>query len=196
MSDDGTTCEPFRLVQTGESISSVGVSHARTSAAKDARPESWVCDPGSGPSSQESFVFFDRDSSSWKTSAILPIEGLDKFLEIWPSAGSMRNGKCYHRRRLVRHIAETGYSSWPTLLAGDADCLMRFSAETLQKMPSRQVTKKRNGGDKLCEVLAGEFDSYLDSNFGHWLMGFPLDWTDLDVSETPSCPRSPSSSDA
>jgi hypothetical protein len=41
-------------------------------------------------------------------------------------------------------------------------------------------------------VITGQ----LNPTWVEWLMGFPLGWTDLEASETPSSPRSPSTSDA
>ena len=164
-------------------------SHAKTSAAAGKKPASTANAPASGLSLPESFALFDRTSSSWKTSATWLFEGLDAFSENWPRAGLMLNGRCYRRPRLARRTKGRGYSLWPTILAGDHLCLVKFSAETLRKMPSRQVTTNRNGGAKLCEELAGDFDSYLDSRFGEWLMGFPQDWTDCAASAMPSSPK-------
>lgn len=134
----------------------------------------------------ESFARFDRDTSSWKTSVTSLFEGLDAFSGNWPRAGLMLSGRCYRRPRLARRTEGNGYLLWPTILAGDGLCLVKFSAETLKKMPSGKVTTKRHGGDKLCEVLAGHFDCYLDSRFGEWLMGFPMNWTLLKDLATPS----------
>ena len=43
--------------------------------------------------------------------------------------------------------------------------------------------------------LANEVGGQLNPTWVEWLMGFPLGWTDLAVSATPSSPRSPSTSD-
>ena len=36
----------------------------------------------------------------------------------------------------------------------------------------------------------------LNPSFAEWLAGFPIGWTDLEPSETPSSPKSPNTSDA
>lgn len=200
---DGTTCEhspqsngepmpKSEPVISSDLTLSAAASHARTSAAADARPESLASDQGCGVNLPEPYACFDPDSSSWKTLPISLFGDSAPFSETWPRVGMMRNGIAYPRRSLAFRTDGYGFSLWPTLLAGDASCLVKFSAVTLAKMPSGKVTTKRNGGEKLCEVLAGHFDAYLDSRFGHWLMGFPGDWTDLPPLETPSSPTLPS----
>lgn len=184
--DDGETCGHSRQSppNNGKSTSSAAGSRAKTSAAADTSRDSTERDRGFGSSLPASFAYYDRASSSWKTSEILLFEDLQEFSAAWPRSGLMRNGKCYRRPRLARRTEGNGYSLWPTILAGDASCLVKFSAETLRKMPSAKVTTRRNGGAKLCEVLAGHFDAYLDSRFGEWLMGFPETWTELEDAET------------
>jgi len=49
-------------------------------------------------------------------------------------------------------------------------------------------------GRKDCLPNAVQSGGQLNPNWVAWLMGFPVGWTDLDASATPSCPRSPSSS--
>jgi hypothetical protein len=46
-------------------------------------------------------------------------------------------------------------------------------------------------GTRLPETRGG----HLNPTWVEWLMGFPLGWTDLEDSETPSSPRSPNTSD-
>ena len=43
--------------------------------------------------------------------------------------------------------------------------------------------------------LAGQVGGQLNPTWVEWLMGFPLGWTDLEPSATPSSPRLPSGSD-
>jgi hypothetical protein len=46
----------------------------------------------------------------------------------------------------------------------------------------------KHGGRNLNDEIGGQ----LNPTWVEWLMGFPLGWTDLEGSVTPSCPRSPS----
>jgi hypothetical protein len=163
----------------GASTSSREDSPVRISAAWVQRPGLTVSGRLCGCSSQESFAWFDPVTSSWRTSAILPFEGLDEFSATWPRWGLMRNGKCYRHRRLAPRIDATVYSLWPTLLRSDATAIARYSVNTLRKMPTAARTATRHGGARLCEALAGELDSHLDPAFAEWLMGFPPAWTEL-----------------
>lgn len=74
---------------------------------------------GSGPQSPGSFAWYDRASSSWRTS--LPLFGMDLIpsSQIWPNSGSMRNGICFERPRRERLTVESDSSSsqWGTATA-------------------------------------------------------------------------------
>jgi DNA (cytosine-5)-methyltransferase 1 len=65
--------------------------------------------------------------------------------------------------------------TWPTPRASDAT-------------GGQWKNPKRPGGPGLKEVTPGA----LNPTWVEWLMGFPLGWTDLDASEMPSSPKSPS----
>ena len=78
-SDDGMTCEPFRLSATGESICICGGSHVRILASQGSTLEltenALVC----GRNTRESLAVYDRHSSSWRTSQLrLRSRGLDR----------------------------------------------------------------------------------------------------------------------
>lgn len=79
---------------------------------------------GCGPSSTESFSWFDPDTCSWRTSQVsfLPMGGTPcpKYSGTWPQAGTMQNGRVYQRRQLVPRTFGTGSSSWRT--PGVMDC--------------------------------------------------------------------------
>ncbi len=50
---------------------------------------------GSGPSSSESFAWFDPDTLSWKTSQGSLLPEWETYSETWPRAGMTRNGKAF-----------------------------------------------------------------------------------------------------
>jgi DNA (cytosine-5)-methyltransferase 1 len=84
---------------------------------------------------------------------------------------------------------QDGYRKYPTM-----------SASGMGNTGSRQILQRRvESGDmtetELKAMSAGN-GGRLNPTWVEWLMGFPLGWTDLGASETPSSPRSPSSSDA
>ena len=179
--------EPSRppMSPTGDVMSSAAGSPARTSVLPDAGPESTANDPGCGESSPGSFVWFDPDSSSWKTFQRCFFEGWVTFSGTWPASGLMLNGVCFPRVPLVRHTHERECFSLPTLIV--ATC----------EHPGR-IKQKPHQQTFLTIVLASRDNwqdgGQLNPNHAAWLMGFPVSWTDLDLTETPSSPKSPSGS--
>ena len=63
--------------------------------------ESTVNAPDFTGKSYESPILYDLDSCSWRTPQLSLVEDLDKSLVNWPSAGIMRDGRCYPLARLV-----------------------------------------------------------------------------------------------
>jgi hypothetical protein len=130
---------------------------------------------------------FDRDTQSWRTSQLLLFGGLELFSEIFPRSGLMRNGRLYPRRLLVRPTKEKEFSLWPTAQASDAK-RMRFSKEAHLK---KQARNKRLGfgcGPASANLVLHfqiEQGGCPTANFVEWLMGFPIGWTDTEVSEIP-----------
>jgi hypothetical protein len=57
-----------------------------------------------------------------------------------------------------------------------------------------RANREGSGGDDLATAVARGTPGQLNPTWVEWLMGFPLGWTDLRPSGTPSSPRSPSSS--
>lgn len=70
---------------------------------------------GSGRPSGASLAWFDRDTSSWRTSQGCLLTGADSvlFSGTWPASGSMRNGSVYQRQRLARITSASAFSSLP-----------------------------------------------------------------------------------
>lgn len=214
-----------------ESISSPAASPASPSVWPDGGAE-WTTNGGSGPSSAESFAFYDRDTSSWRTSQACFPGVSDTYSETWPRSGMTRNGHAYRRPPLVRLTSGGGSSSWPTPHGfpkqgqarnpgpsgnelgravnrwptptsrdhKDGDycpnvpvngLLGRAVWPTPKGSPSGPDYARRNregsGGDDLVTQVGGS----LNPTWVEWLMGFPLGWTDLEGSETPSSPKSP-----
>ena len=136
-------------------------------------------------------------------------------LELFAGIGGMtRNGTAYQLPRWARTTSVTGYSSWPTPTARLGD--PKRGMPTPEHAAKRYATGRRNlddavrlwptptvkgnynrrgssarSGDGLATAAGGA----LNPTWVEWLMGFPVGWTDLEPSETPSSPRSPSTSD-
>lgn len=67
---------------------------------------------GSGPSSRSGFAWYDRATSSWRTSQGSLVEGLDTYSETWPRWGTMRRGECFPARPWEPATAGSECSSW------------------------------------------------------------------------------------
>jgi len=72
--------------------SSAAASPAKISASPEPGAGLTGSGRGFGSSSPGSFVSYDRDSSSWKTSPLSDEEGSESYSGTWPRAGTMRAG--------------------------------------------------------------------------------------------------------
>lgn len=125
---------------------------------------------GYGESLPGSFASYDPDTCSWKTSQLCLGGEWAEFSGIFPRSGMMRNGQLYPRAPWVRHIHGKGCSSLPTpTVHGDYN---RKGASA-------------TSGNGLATVIGGA----PNPEWEEWLMGFPLQWSAVDVSETPSSPK-------
>lgn len=86
----------------------------RTLAQLEQVPESPGSAAGSGERWQESFAWYDRASSSWKTPQCSLLGGYTEFSGTWPRWGTMRNGACLERTMLERRIFGSVSGFWPT----------------------------------------------------------------------------------
>ncbi len=187
--DGGETCGRSRQdVPIGDATSSAEVSHARTLAHATTERRALTANGlGSGLSLQGSFAHCDPNTSSLKTSQHSLFGGLIEFSGILPRAGMMRNGILYQRKCLALPNSETDFSLWPTPQASDS-MRMPFSVDAHRK---QQARNKRLGfgcgpaGLNLVGHCQIEFGGVPTANFVEWLMGFPINYTDTDASETP-----------
>lgn len=225
--------------------SSPAASPARTSASPARARGSPAFAAGSGPRCAVSFAYFDRVSSSWRTSQLCLDEEWESFSATWPTWGLMLNGAAYRRPPLVPRTFARGCLLWPTPTAsmgerggrGDLYAIARgqpnrhcgfkfFPTLTVNDarsstMPQSQLerrsligfimqegtllstpiasrrgqrkkkgTNKKGGGRSLSEDVGKLGDrGALNPPWVEWLMGFPIGWTDLEESVTPSSPR-------
>lgn len=72
-----------------------------------------------GPSTHDSLASFDPATSSWRTSQLSLLGGLDEFSGTWPRSGSMRNGTAYQRVPLAPLTGGIGSGLLPTPVARD-----------------------------------------------------------------------------
>lgn len=192
-----TTCEPspqLDLLPTESvpSMSSVEGSPVRTSARPVTNGVSAASDPVYGANSPESLARFDRGTSSWKTSQRCFIEGWTPFLETWPRSGMTRSGIAYRLPPLVRRSYAIESGLWPTLKSSDAKQVTRNRA---------YFERRRTIAPDLPVIVAlctpptkrGVYGR-LTPTWCEWLMGFPIEWTELGDSATPSSRKSSRSS--
>ena len=153
-------------------ISSAAAGLVKTSVEQDEVTDSMGRDLVFGSRCSGSFATFDGDGAFWKTSQRCLFGGLIPFSDRWPRAGSIVNGTAYRHRPLARLTGEIAFGLLPTPTASDA-------------IKRGRVTP-RQGAMGLSETVGGQ----LNPTWVEWLMGFPLGWTDLEDSETPSSRRS------
>jgi hypothetical protein len=115
-----------------------------------------------------SLARYDRDSRSWKTPQFSLFGGSESFSATWPRWGMMRSGVCWELPTPGRHTNENASGFLlPTPTAQDA---------------------KNNGAPSQMErntkPLNAEIGGALNPTWVEWLMGWPLGWTDCDVSAT------------
>ena len=126
----------------------------------------------------KSFAWFDNSdpaTCSWKTWQRSLLGDWIEFSESWPRSGMTRNGIAYRLRPLVPRISGTGSSSLPP---------------TLQEQPatpsrdwnggrSSEATQERNSRPLNERIENAAASGQLNPQWVSWLMGFPIDWCDL-----------------
>ncbi len=179
-SQSGTTSRPStEIYGEGESMSSQVDFLAKTSPQPAKVQESTGQGRECGFTWQGSFARWDRDSSSWKTPQCSLLEGLDVFSETWPRWGIMHDGECSELTISVALTSENGSGSWPTPTKSDAKRCRDLKIESLGK---RAMIPGAHWN--LAEHVAAEYEGYLTPQFAAWLMGWPLEWTNLNQLET------------
>jgi hypothetical protein len=127
-------------------------------------------------------------------------DGLATQVRMWPTpmvpnggrtlhhVTEWRGNTAYHNGRKVQVNLRHAVRMWPTPNAGDYKAGMSNSPNRQQSSLPRSVgiaegkSSGRRGG--------------LNPTWVEWLMGFPMEWTALKVSATPSSRKSRKSSDA
>jgi hypothetical protein len=219
------------------STSSAEASPAKTSATPAREPGSTGHARVFGQSTPAWLASFDPATSSWRTSQLSLLGGLDEFSGTWPRSGMTRSGTAFRLQPLAPLTAETasgllptpaasmaerggrgdllqvvrgnpspsGHFKWPTPTARDwkdtgdltgvpeNSLLPRVVARVEREQwatptahPRTHTPRRVDHGEQLANQVGGA----LNPTWVEWLMGFPLEWTALPPSETPSSRRS------
>ena len=106
---------------------------------------------------------YDQGTSTWKTAQCSLVEDLEKFSEIWPKWGSMRNGVVYLRE------------TWEPITSGkESGSLLPTPTCHNSKECAAPSEYKRNQ-PSLASIVGGKIHPELTE----WMMGWPIGWTDL-----------------
>ena len=171
----------------------------KTSAQQDAAPASPAVDQDSGLKWQGLLGKYDHATRSWKTAQCSLLADLEQCLEIWPRWGLMQDGVSYQQQTLVRHTSEKesglllnfptpttggggGERSAERAGTGDLNFMARMNkwpTPTRRDGPNGPEGLTRKDGKSRMDQLPNAAGGQLNPTWVEWLMGWPLEWTDL-----------------
>ena len=171
--------------------------HAKTLVPLEKEKESTEKEVVCGSTWQELLAKYDQNLSLWKIPPSLLEEDLERFLEIWPRWGSMRNGECFQRQPLVQTISvkESGFVPngqtffhTPCTTGLDGGSNSRKALKKRMEQWPTPLSSEHKGNQKIRENrqngLTALVGGRLNPMWVEWLMGWPLGWTDLKPLET------------
>ena len=218
-----TTCKPSPqsdlLPMALPLMSSAAGFPAKTSAQPERAQGLPVSDPASGQRLPDWLANYDPATSSWRTSQLCLDGALEPYSETWPRSGMTRSGIAYRLPPLVPLTAGTEFGSWLTPRASDFKGsaspqsasgavrrqgrptnlpeMVQLVSHRMWPTPTRHNAQETAAPSEYLRntpTLAAQAGGALNPTWVEWLMGFPLGWTDLKASATPSSPKSPNSS--
>ncbi len=153
-------------------------SPVRTSQPPERVQESKVSGQDSGQKSPVLLANYDPNTSSWRTSQRCLVEGWTRYSETWPRSGTMQNGIAYRLPTLAHRTGGTGGGVWPTPNSG---------IEKHSTKPVYWENRKAKGRQRDIQMAIYEEtgSGALNPTWVSWLMGYPLDWLDLDGYQNP-----------
>lgn len=156
----------------------------------------WMISETSGLKRLDAFAKYDPDSRFWKTYLDLwPLDTSQPFWGNWPKTGSMQAGLCWELMMLGRTIGASGSGLWSTPRASERqqtnsqDSYVALSKQVLMwPTPSSRDWKSSNASRQtmdrnarpLNETITQGHGGQLNPTWVEWLMGWPLEWTDLE----------------
>jgi hypothetical protein len=164
-------------------MQSPAASHAKTFLEPETVLGSLARDRDFGLNTLASLASFDLSTSSWRTSQLSLNGEWTLFAETWPASGMMRNGHLFQHVPLVRHTCDSECSLWPTPTASmDGRGFGIPMHDKTGRYKQSTVTR--------VQELVRENGWRIHPNFTEALMDFPMGWTEIEGSETPSRQRS------
>ena len=174
---------------------------ARTLAAPERELESKDKKVECGRNSQELLARYDPSTSLWRTAQCSLFEDLEQFLQTFSRWGSMRNGACYQQPMLAQIILENEFGlsvKYPTPTVGMVTGgqnpekggqvgLGYMARKNKWPTPTAHNAKETNAlseANRNAPTLAAQAGGKLNPTWVEWLMGWPLEWTDLKPLET------------
>jgi hypothetical protein len=176
-------------------MSFLGDFRAKTFQQPEKEKELMEAEVQCGNTWRELLAKYNPNTALWKTAQCSLLEDLEQSLETWPRWGSMRNGECFRQPMLVQITAEKEYglseripnnldffhTPCTTGLDGGSNSRKALK-KRIEKMPTplssdyKGVQRMReNHQNDLAAVVGGP----VNPTFSEWLMGWPLEWTDL-----------------
>ena len=186
----------------------VGDSHAKTLALRERVRELTGRDLDYGQNTPVWLASYDLNTLSWRTSQLSLEGGLSEFSETWPRSGMMQNGIAYQLPPLVRLTSEIGFGLLPTPNAQMGATVRNTQRKDNGSPEHTQTTLFHQGylptcganeskgssrkrfkgsphfrGAKTSEGLRTSFNDpiYLNPCFGELMMGYPIEWTRLEM---------------
>ena len=133
---------------------------------------------------------YDPSTHSLKTAQCSLFEDLKPSSVTLPRWGSMQDGELYQQQTLVRPTSENESGLWPTITATAnqlSPSMQSRYANPIWPTPTAHMAKETNAPSEASRnepTLASRFGGHLNPPWVEWLMGWPLEWTDLKPLET------------
>jgi len=161
-----------------------------------------------------SLAKYNPDTHLWKTAQCSLLEDLEQSLETWPRWGSMRNGECFRQPMLAQITLESGFGLsertpnnidfFHTLCTTGIDGGSNGRKALKKRMetyptPNAGMYRNLNYNMELCfkraekhqtdlaMVSVMQFGGQLNPAWAEWLMGWPVQWTELKPLEMDRC---------
>src|SRR3990167_726335 len=187
----GTMCEHSKVQDSMDLWTSyMEDSHDRISALRELEKAWKESAADYFTRSSDLLMKYDRSSSSWKMSLLFGQEAPTRLSENWPACGMMLGGSLYRLAMLGRTTNGKDGGFWPTPCGannGGKNGKTKLK-RMLWRTPLGMDVEKSGHGNLLHQVkywptprLAAEVGGQLNPTWVEWLMGYPTEWTKLNV---------------